>query len=184
MRIQDGTGSGRSASVDQDNRLEVSAVTQHQEHIVNRDSGHAWSYTFDGIDPTGAEDTFFYFKNLDTQIMYNLADISIASTVAGRLRVNIVSGTASGGSSMTAVPRKTNSVSIPNATVESGADITGLTIDGTALILTLEANVMIQYPILSRIVVSPGQAIAFDWSEATGVLYGSALMYQCSCEFN
>ena len=72
MKIQDGTGSGRSAAVTTSNRLTTSAVTQEQPHFIARQSGKAWSYTLKDVDPTGADDYFFYFKNTSTAFTYNL----------------------------------------------------------------------------------------------------------------
>jgi len=177
-KIQDGTGTGRTAAVTTNNRLATSSVMQQQDHFIAKDTGKVWSYTLSGTDPTGAGDNFFYFKNTSTEFVYNVSDIRFACTVAGRISVNVVSGTAVGGAAIPPVSRLANSVVTPDAICEGGVDITGLTSDGTAFLLTLEADKLLQFKTSSRLIIPPGQAFALQWSAASGQLYGTVSIYE------
>ena len=177
-KIQDGTGTGRTASVTTNNRLAVASVNQEQDHFIAKDSGKVWSLTFKDVDPTAADDYFFYLKNTSTEFVCNISDIRIASTVAGQLEINAVSGTAAGGTSITPVSRLVNSVASPSGIAESGADITGLTSDGTLFLLTLEAAKTFQLKTSSRIIIPPGQAVGLLWGETTGILSGTVSIYE------
>jgi hypothetical protein len=177
-KIQDGTGSGRNALVTPNNRLATSAIVQQEDHFITNTSGKVWSYTIKDLDPTAADDYFFYVKNTSTTFNYNISDLRIASTVAGQLEINVVSGTAVGDSTPLACSRLVGAAALPNAVVTEGVDITGLTGDGTLFLLTLEAAKMQQFKTSSRIIIPPGQAVGLLWGEATGVLSGTISVYE------
>ena len=69
MLILDGTGSGRSAAVNKDNKLEVVAITATSEHNTNHHDGLAFNVCFEvtptATDPSGGdtEACIFYMKN-------------------------------------------------------------------------------------------------------------------------
>lgn len=181
-KVHDGTGSGRTALVNTNNRLATNAVTVAEDHIIALTSAKVWSCTFKDVDPTAADDYFFYLKNTSTNFYYNVSDIRIASTVAGQLEVNSVSGTAAGGTAVSPVSRRVNDVAIPGATIESGLNITGLTSNGTLFLLTLAAGTTFQLRTSSRIIVPPGQAFGLLWGESTGVLSGTVSIYEKSVD--
>jgi hypothetical protein len=67
MLIEDGTGSGRTAAVNIDNKLEVVAITASTEHDTNHRDGQAYNAVFEQnpieADPSAEEVCIFYFKN-------------------------------------------------------------------------------------------------------------------------
>ena len=130
VQLNDGTGGGFSAKVSSLNRLSTQSVVQPQDRAVNERVGKVWSLPFEGVDPTGADDYFFYLKNSGNANI-RLTDIRLCSTVAGIAKLKVVTGTASGGTTITPVGRNLGITAILDATVESGADITGLTDGGT-----------------------------------------------------
>ena len=94
MIIKDGTGGGKTLAIDEENRARTFAVTQLFDQHVNTHDFKVWSLPFDGIDPVGADDYFFYFKNTGTEDI-RVTDIRIKSSVAGTVEVHHVTGTAS-----------------------------------------------------------------------------------------
>lgn len=73
MRIQDGKGSGYSAKVGTDHRLQVRAVTE-DEQIHNAETGNAYNFNTGLINITG-DATLMYIKNNDD---YNLIIKAVA----------------------------------------------------------------------------------------------------------
>jgi hypothetical protein len=139
---------------------------------VNERLGKVWSLPFKGVDPTGADDYFFYLKN-DGTTNIRITDIRISSTVAGLAELQIVTGTASGGSAITPVGRNLGIPATLVATVESGADITGLTNGGILFFLPMDtANKEQHLTTSSRVIIPPGSAVALLWPESTGILTG------------
>ena len=61
--IEDGTGSGNKAQVDDENRLHVSSVTLVEEHHVNEDEGEAYTMDIDGIQTDGVDYWLAIIKN-------------------------------------------------------------------------------------------------------------------------
>ena len=62
MFIEDGTGSGNSAQVTDENLLKTLAITRSLENHANQDEGEAYNALF-AVNPDGAGDCIFYLKN-------------------------------------------------------------------------------------------------------------------------
>jgi hypothetical protein len=184
MKIQDGTGTQNTARVTGDNRLSANSVSIPSEHFIARNTGKVWSITFKDIDPAGADDYFLYIKNNSNVNEYNISDILMTSTVAGQLEMQVVSGTATGGTTNTPVSRKVGSVATPDTTIETGVDITGLTNDGIMYLLTLSANTNKELLTASQVVIQPGQAVALLWGESTGILSGTITLVEEPVNFD
>ena len=60
--IEDGKGTGKSAGVTEDNKLEVEAVTSSKEHYTNHHDGTAFNITFNQS-PTAADDCIAFVQN-------------------------------------------------------------------------------------------------------------------------
>lgn len=178
--IEDGTGGGNRAKVTQDNRLRVASLTKTEDRVINEDEGRVWSVNFEDIDPAGANDYFVYIKNTGTKRL-SITDIRIASTVAGRGQVRFVTGTASGGSDITPVSRNSSKNVTPQATLESGTDITGLTNAGTLFYLHLDTVDQLHHlRTTASIAIEAGGAVALFWEAATGVLTGTISLVEAS----
>lgn len=131
FQIDDGTGTGNRAKVTSAYRLLTSTVTKTEDHDINESTGKVWSLPFDGLNPTASGDYVFYLKNTGDSVL-EISDIRVmADTSPTQLEVNVVSGTAAGGTDITPISRTVGSSVIPTATIQKGSDITGLTSAGT-----------------------------------------------------
>ena len=133
-----------------------------------------WSLPFEDVDPTAADDYFFYLKNTGT-VNLSVPDIRLSTTVAGAVQVKWVTGTAGGSlSTLTPVNRYLGSPNQPTATVNYSVDITGLTDAGELFRIDLPtAGQLVKMHTTGNILIPPGQAIALIWDQSTGVLSGS-----------
>ena len=149
----------------------TTAIEQAYSQIKAHNKG--WTFPFDSIDPTGADDFFAYLKNNGS---YDLVVHRIVgeTTVAGTLEVHGVTGTAGGTpTARTPVNKTVNGTPAPRATFSDDPDITGLTSLG--MLDTIAKGVAgddryRDYP--EGIRIKSGQAIALRWDTATGVLTG------------
>lgn len=173
LQIEDGGGTGRVAKVDAENRLSTSSVTQLYDFHVNKESGKVWSLPFEGLNPAGADDYVFYIKNTGTKDLL-ISDIRVsADTATTQVEVHAVTGTASGGSSLTPVSRTIGSAALPSATIETGTDITGLTTAGTLFYIQC-AVVNTEYHLRtsSNVRIPKGKAVALLVETATANVTG------------
>ena len=123
--IDDGTGSGRSTGVDEDNRLKVNAVTQTTEHFANHIKGEAYNVLFSAT-PSGAGVCFFYMKNeSENDLVIEGVNVFMQSDQYIDVYLNDTGIPANGNE---IIPVNLNSGSGNNAlgVFEDGATITGL----------------------------------------------------------
>lgn len=179
IQIEDGTGRGNVAGVDGENRLCTLAVTQDLDAHINVESGNVWSIPFEGLNPTGTDDYVIYIKNNGDNTLH-VSDIRVmADTAATQIKVHAVSGTASGGNTATPVPRTIGSASVPTATIETGADITGLTSDGVMFFIQCPTVSKEEHlKTSSRIRIPKGKALALSVETATANITGTVSVVQ------
>jgi hypothetical protein len=161
--------SGNVAEVDDENRLRIFAIGQNEDRHANED-GRYWS-VFVSVTPAGANDKFFYLKNEGTKNLF-ITDIRVSSSVATQLLYKHVIGTPVGGAAIAPKSRILGSPKAPDATIEQGADITGLTDQGTPLFFE-ECDIADRQEHLkttSGIIIPQGQAVAFERVAATGLI--------------
>lgn len=175
LRIEgDGDGGVNNVEVDSLKRMSVLATTQTVDAAINARTEKVWSAPFKDLSPTGANDYVFYIKN-NGDVTLCITDVRITSKVAGtEVQINEVTGTASGGSDSAVISRTVGSAQVPTATVQSGADITGLASAGT--IFDIQCNTVGQQEHLrttSKIRLKKGQAIALLCEVATAELTGT-----------
>jgi len=178
MIIKDGNGTGKTAAVNFENRLDVESVIRTVTQHINELYQKHFSLTFEAVDPTGADDHFFYFKNTGTKNIH-FTKFRFKSTVVGAVEVNHVSGTASSVNAITPANRFIGSTNTLTATVGTNVDITGLTVENVLKRLTLstaDTDFVDESP--SHIILPPGQAISFLWDTSTGVLAGTIDVYE------
>lgn len=160
---------GQVADVDDENRLSTFAITQNDDRHANTE-GRYWSI-FVAVTPTDANDKFFYLRNDGTKEL-SITDIRVSCSAVSQLLYKRVTGTPVGGTEVTEITsRKLSNPSTPNATVEQGADITGL-IDAGVLFFE-ECDVINRLEHLktsSSIIIPQGQAVAFERVAATGLV--------------
>lgn len=177
MLIEDGNGTGVRARVDQFNRLDVH--NEVNQRLISRQSGKTWSMSFEDVDPVGAGDKFAYLTYTGADALV-ISTIRIYTTVAGRVRMEKVTGTPTyvGETALDITSRNLGSAIVPLGDYNSDTNITGLTDAGTILVFGTEAESYIEARVESEIFLTPGTAIALEWGAATGVLSGTLTAYE------
>ena len=179
MIIEDGTGTGKQAKVNSGNRLYTKAVTATTDEDINVQSNNVWSVPFEGLNPAGADDYVVYIKNTGDKAL-SFSDIRVSvDTAASQLKLHAVSGTASGGTTLSPISRTVESSALPSATIESGTDITGLTDEGVIFFIQCPV-VATQYHLStsSKIRIPKGKAIALSVETATANVTGVISIYE------
>ena len=173
MGVLKSGSSGDVADVNKRKQLETNSETKGHDHVTNEETGKVWIIPFENVDPTGANDNFFYIKNTGVNNL-EITDLRISSSVVGQLKVNKVSGVAVGGTAVTPISKNTGKSVTPVAIIETGVDITGLTVDGTWYFPQLDVVNREEHLITtSRIILAPNGAMALQWEPATGILTGT-----------
>lgn len=163
------------ARVDAEGNLMVDAITKPEDRHANISHQQVWSLPFRAIDPVGAGDFFFYFKNTGSED-YILTDFRGATTVAGYIDIVHVTGTPvyTAAVDITPVNRFVGSSKTPDATARTDTDVTGLVDAGVFFTIDVAtANQLHHLRTTAGIIIPPGQAVALRWSEATGALSGT-----------
>jgi len=168
MFIEDGTGSGKRAAVNDDNLLKVFSIGINYLEELN-EQGRVWSVPLDAIAPSGAT-KFFYLTYTGTKRL-GISHIHFASSVAGVFRFLKVTGSPTGGTSIVATPLRFDSPIAPVATILSGASITGLTDAGLIVPFYLQANVMVEANLDCRWYIAPNTALAIQ-APASAIING------------
>lgn len=173
MSFLEDVATGIKSRINSFGQLVTQSVTESRTaHNTLRD-GLVWTFPFDAVDPTGADDYFLYLQNSDTEFDLVVTSIQVTSTVAGTLEVQTVTGTAAGGTAVTLEPRNLGSTKLPDGTFQTAVDITGLADAGHLEHIELVANTMVDLDWTNRPIVIPNTfAIALLWTEATGILTG------------
>jgi len=173
MILEDGR-TGDTAEVTSENALKISGPVQTVDFHSTIEHQQYWTLPFEDIDPTAADDYFFYLKNTGT-VLLSVPDIRLSTTVVGAVQVKWVTGTAGGSpTDVTPVNRYLGSPNVPVATIQTDPDITGLSDAGELFRIDLGAvGTLYKMHSTGNIMIPPGQAIALVWDQATGVISGS-----------
>ena len=180
MVIKDGAGSGKTLRINKENRADVEAVSRSLDQHINELYSKVYSLPFDGINPVGADDYFFYINNTGLKDLH-ITDIRVKSTVAGVVEVHSVTGTASftAGADVTPVNRKIGASISLTATIKTDTDTTGLSNRGVLFYLNCDTvNKTEHLRTSSHIIVPPGQSVALLWDTSTGILSGAVSIYE------
>jgi len=178
--IKDGSGTGRTLRVNEENRADVEAISRPIEQHINELYEKYFSLPFDAIDPVGADDYFFYLKNTGTKNLH-ITDLRARSTVAGTIEWHGVTGTPSftSDTDITPVNRTLGSSQTLIATAKTDTNTTGLTSTGVLFYQRLDtANEGEHIRTSGHIIMKPGQAMALSWDTATGALSGVLSVYE------
>ncbi len=154
-------------------RLLVQAVTETDMEDRNEE-GFVWGIPFDAIDPTGADDKFLYIQNTEPSLNMHIRRGHASSTVAGRLEVQRVTGTAAGGSDVTLVNFNHGfATKTPTGIFQTGVDITGLTDGGVHRFQQLDTvDKTYEFTFHHDIILNKNGAVALHWVPGTGILTG------------
>lgn len=169
MIIQDST-TGKTAIVDDENRLKTFSVTQAEDKHTNIE-GHYNSIYFE-VTPTGANDKFFYLKNTGV-VDLAITDIRISSTVATNVLLDKVTGTPTyvTGTDAQITNRNLGSSQIPDIIAKYDTDITTVTDEGVLLFQECPvADTLYHFRTSSNIIIPQGQAVALQRVAATGTI--------------
>jgi archaellum component FlaG (FlaF/FlaG flagellin family) len=176
--IKDGSGTGKTLRINTENRASTDSVTRTIGQHINEIYQKHFVAHFEAIDPTGADDYFFYMKNTGTKNIH-ITKMRFLSTVAGTVEVRHVSGTASSGTAVTPVNLFLGNSNAPTATIETDPDFTGLTNEGTIEGIRLDTvNKDFTEEVPEHIIIPPGQAVALLWDAATGAITGGIEFYE------
>ena len=124
--IDNGKGDGGyTATVNNEGKLEVCAVTKTFQLHVNEAEGQSFSMLIDKT-PTGASDCFAYLKNnSDKELWISSMNMWAATDEVIEVKLNDT-GTPVGGTVSTPVNRNAGSGNVADGTYEDGVNITGL----------------------------------------------------------
>ncbi len=155
-------------------RGQVDAVINTEDRFLNLNEEKVWSLPYEAIDPVGADDYFFYIKNTGSTNL-GITDFRLESSVIGTVEVLSVSGTAvyTADNDITPVNRHIGSPVVPDATIKTDTDTTGLTNNGILFWINLDTADKTEHErTTANIIIPPGQAIALLWDQATGIMKG------------
>jgi hypothetical protein len=135
MNITDGTGGGKSAAVDNENRLTVAATMQTLHSHSSEDEGNAYIWT--ATQDLAADKCLIWLRNDSTDMALLIAKIIVSPAAACQFEVWVGSNvTTEAGTTVTGVNLNLQSGHVAEATcthTETGADAGGsMTLLGTA----------------------------------------------------
>jgi len=173
FQIEDGAGGGKLAKVNSEQQLLTRSIVQNDDYHANVEHETVWSTSFENLSPTGTGDYIYYLKNTGDNTLH-ISDLRLsAETTATQISIHTVSGTASGGTDITPIPRTVQSAAIPTALIQQGSDITGLSDEGLIFYMQLDTvGKMFHLSTSSRIRIPKGKAIAIQVETATASLTG------------
>lgn len=125
MRIEDGTGRGYEAKVDDDNLLYTFGHNVSFEHHVNHIEHDSYSAVFD-VTPSGAGNVFFYLKNTSDDDLI-ITSIKLFTDSTEDIEVCLSgTGTPVSGTDLTPVNRTSGTANTADCDCQTGTDITGI----------------------------------------------------------
>ena len=124
LTIEDGTGSGREAGVNSENRLSVDAVSFSGEHHANHHDKQAYNVQFSQA-PTANDDCIYYMQNTsDTDMV--VEGMYLATSAACEVYVKVDnSGTRNSATALTPTNLNRGSGNEADGVFEKGADLDG-----------------------------------------------------------
>lgn len=160
--IEDGTGQGYKAKVDNENRLVTFAITETEDKHQNR-QGLQWSLPF-STTPTVGVSVFFYLENTG-QVPLAITDIRSYCASAGEIIImEWVTGEPAYGTPKVIDPVSKNGGSsrLPVAIINSDEKTTSLTGDGVIYHQVLDtANKIDKLSTSANIIIPQGSKITF-----------------------
>ena len=116
---------GTPASVCDENRLQVEAVTVSEEHHANIHDGTAYSWYFTN-DPDAADDCIFYLKNnADQDLILEGMDLFVTDDTDVYLKLGGSGDPCTAGTTVTGANLNAGSGNVANVTAEHDGDIEG-----------------------------------------------------------
>jgi len=139
VRIEDGGGKNGSATVSNNQRLDVSSRSASREYYESRDEGSVYSVI--SVDATAvANEESIYLQNTSTTKDMIIDQIIISTDTNSLWRIKFVTGTATGSSLLTAINLNKGSSNSANAVARGDGAVGGLTDDGDIMLLRIGAD--------------------------------------------
>lgn len=168
MAIIQDAATGRTARVDDENRLNTFSVAQLEDKHTNIEG--RYDSIFFEVTPAGADDYFFYLKNIGNEDI-SVTDIRVSSSVPSNILLDHVTGTPTyvTGTEAEITNRNLGSNKLPDVDAQFDTDITVITKVGTLLFQECNvANELYHFKPTSTIIIPQGQAVALKRVAATG----------------
>ena len=114
MIIEDGTGQGFKAKVDDENRIRVKAVTEnHFEHSSEvEETAYIWTATADW----GADKNALWLRNDSTHALLSIKSIIVSPAAACQIEIGVGTGNTVAGSTVTGTNMNRGSGKVAEAT--------------------------------------------------------------------
>ena len=170
MAIIQDAQTGRTAVVDDENRLLTFSIAQAEDKHTNIE-GHYNSIYFE-VTPAGANDKFFYLQNTGSEDV-TVTDVRISSTVPTNILLDKVVGTPIyvTGTDADITNRNLGSSKIPAVIAKYDTNITGVVDEGVLLFQECPAaDTLYHFRSSSNIIIPQGQAVALQRVAATGLI--------------
>ena len=167
IEIDDGRGRGLSASVSEDNRLNVSSKSAPRPFYVSRDSG--LSFSVSSIDAAAAaDDVILYLKNTSSTRNIFLGSVHVSAVEAVLWKLWRVTGTAAGSTALTPTNLNASAGISAEATVRGNGAVTGLTLSELIHVTRHDTNSKDTMGLLGALILGPNDAIGVEYDTGTG----------------
>lgn len=167
--IEDGSGQGYSAKVDDENRLHTFSIAEPEDKHQAR-NGKAWSY--DIVETPSS--TAYFFRIVNTGVTpLAITGVRVVANTATMIDIDYVTGTPTYVSNTSVVPTNRNmgASDVPVATAERDVNITGLTDGGRLYFIRCDtADKEETLESVSNLIMPLGGAIAFKRVALTGTV--------------
>lgn len=166
IRTEDGLGRGYEAGVSASNRLMVASESNTRSYYVSRDAKRLFNWVFEDASAV-AGNYVAYIKNTSTTRALVIELVRLQAANAATWKVVTATGTATGGTAVTAVNMNRGSGLTEEATAL--ADNVGGFTAGSALIAIARhpAESSIVVPFDDTLILTPGTAIAIEYDAGT-----------------
>ena len=166
IELEDGTGSGYRARVDNDNRLHTSAVTFSESAEIARH--HADTYLWTSSFSTNTGEEVIYIKNTSTTQNLIIDKATVNSVLTGLFELCTFTGTA-GGTGITGANSNRTSGKTASASSYGDASVTGLTSATRIDLARVPANGRATMELNDVLILGQGDSIAITYTGSTGI---------------
>lgn len=176
MKIEDGGGSGKAAKVNQKQRLDVSAASFSEGHLISAVDGQAYVWTSAYSASTGNE--IIYIKNESKTKKLIIEDIEVGGVLTGLFEIFETADTASG-TTTTGKNLNLSSGNVADTTAFGNAAVTGITtaVSDRLGMLRVSANSDSHIDYRDTLILGFGDAICVTYTGSTGLVECQVLGY-------
>ena len=166
IKIEDGAGSGKLASVSDKQRLRTTSVASPRAYYISREDGQTYSWTSSYSASSG--DEIIYIKNTDTERKLFIDIMRFSAVNTALFEVFEVTGTASG-TAITGKNLNLSSGSVADATSYGNNAVTGITIGDRITLVRVPANGVHDLNFENALILGFNDAIAVTYTGSTGI---------------